>query len=390
MAKAASGYSIQRRSDGRWSVGITIKGERVYLYGKTKAEVQSKLKQKLWEIEQAKATNLINYAQSDKITVIQWGKECLETYCRGSVKANTYGNYLYVLENHLDGIGDMKLNIVTNVVVQKHLNDKVRSCTNPNGVGKSTLQKIKAFLNIIFKYAVANGFVLRNPVTGVKVPNIEASETRALTVEEEHALLDAARASNILMHFAVVFALYTGCRKGEVLGLQWKHVDLESCKLQVCQQLNRHYNMDPNGKQNSVLELITPKSKHSIRTVCFCKSFCKEFKEYKRRLIAWKLEKGFPHSEDDLVFVNSKNGPLEPRRFYKLYMELLESVGIEDATFHTLRHTYTTRCIEKGMDVLMLSKTLGHANVSVTLDKYAHLMPKHMELSVEKLEENYY
>ncbi len=389
MAKTASSYNIQKREDGRWYVQLTFEGEKVYLYGKTKGEVQNKLKQKLWEFEQAKAANLLNYALSDKVTVSQWAREVLDTYCKNSVKANTYGGYLSIIENHLDGLGDMKLGAVTNAVIQKHLQDKARSATNENGVGEKTLTNIKAFLNIIFKQATINGLILRNPVTGVKIPKTGSSERRALTEEEQRRLLDAARNYARPIMFAVVFALYTGCRKGEILGLQWKNVDFEENKVFICQQWNRHYDKDGESKQRSVLGLIPPKTSKT-RDVYFCESFGKEFKEYKERMIAWKKQNRFTHSEEDFVFVGTKNKPIEPRVFYLYYEEVLKNAGIEDADFHTLRHTFTTRCIESGMDILMVAKTLGHANVAMTLNKYSHLLPKHMKASMDKLEANYY
>lgn len=87
----------------------------------------------------------------------------------------------------------MKLSAVTNATIQKHLQDKAKSKSNPNGLGEKSLTHIKAFLNIIFKQAMINGFILRNPVTGVRVPKAGTKERRALTVEEQQRLLEAAR-----------------------------------------------------------------------------------------------------------------------------------------------------------------------------------------------------
>ena len=390
MAKSANSYNIIRRNDGRWYTQVMCDGERIQMYGKTKTEVLNRLKQKLWEIEQAKAAKLANFAQSERMTVEQWARQCLETYSRDSVKPNTYAGYLSIVEHHLDGIGEMKLGAVTNANIQKHLQDKARSSSNENGLGEKTLTNIKAFLNLIFKQAVINGFILRNPVTGVKIPKAGTRERRALTVEEQHRLLDAARNYPRPIMFSVVFTLYTGCRKGEVLGLQWKNVFFEENRIHIGQQFNRHYDMDSNGNRRSVLEVTSPKTKQSVRDIYICDSFAKEFYEYKQRMIEWKKQNRFPHSEEDFVFVGVKNLPIEPRVFYKYYEEVLENAGIEEADFHTLRHTFTTRCIESGMDILMVAKTLGHANVAMTLNQYSHLLPKHMKASMEKMEAGYY
>ena len=233
MAKSANSYNIKKRDDGRWYLQLMVDGERIHLYGKTKGEVQVKLKQKLWEIEQAKAAKLINFSQAEKVTVEMWARQCLETYCRDSVKPNTYAGYQSILTHHFDGIGSMKLSAVTNATIQKHLQDKAKSKSNPNGLGEKSLTHIKAFLNIIFKQAMINGFILRNPVTGVRVPKAGTKERRALTVEEQQRLLEAARNYDRPIMFAVVFTLYTGCRKGEVMGLQWKDVFFEEKRIHI-------------------------------------------------------------------------------------------------------------------------------------------------------------
>lgn len=390
MGKAASGYNITKREDGRWYTQLSFEGQKVYIYGKTKSEVQNKIKDKLWAFEQAKAANLQNFGESEKITVEQWARNCLETYSKGSVKSNTYGGYLSIVENHLDPISDMKLGMVTNATIQKMLHDKARSKNNPNGLGEKTLTNIKAFLNLIFKQAVINGYLLKNPVTGVKIPKTDTKTTRALTVEEQHKLLDAARNYPRPIMFAVVFTLYTGCRKGEVLGLQWKNVFFEERKIRIVQQLNRHYEVDSETNKRSSLGIIDPKTKTSTRDIYICESFAKEFEDYKNKMIEWKKQNRFIHSEEDFVFVGVKNKPIEPRVFYNYYQEVMEIAQVEDANFHTLRHTFATRCIENGMDILMVAKTLGHANVAMTLNKYSHLLPKHMIASMEKLEDTYY
>ena len=137
MAKAVSSYNITKRDDGRWYVQIKYNGDKIYIYGKTKNEVQSKLKQKLWDLEQAKAANLVNFAQSEKITVEQWARRCLDTYCKDSVKPNTYAGYQSIIEHHLGDIGSMKLGSVTNASIQKLLQDKARSETNEDASKRS-------------------------------------------------------------------------------------------------------------------------------------------------------------------------------------------------------------------------------------------------------------
>ena len=135
LAKSANSYNIKKRDDGRWYLQLMVDGERIHLYGKTKGEVQVKLKQKLWEIEQAKAAKLINFSQAEKVTVEQWARQCLETYCRDAVKPNTYAGYQSILEHHFDGIGSMKLSRTAKLTPKQPPEDS-KSCWNmPNRTG---------------------------------------------------------------------------------------------------------------------------------------------------------------------------------------------------------------------------------------------------------------
>lgn len=389
MAKTASSYKIQKREDGRWATQVMVNGQKVYLYGQTKSEVQSKLKAKLTEIEQAKAAQLTNYMQADKLTLEQWSRICLVTYSKTSVRGSTYSGYVSITDHHLSPLGERKLSEVTNAMIQEHLQKKARSAKNPQGLGEKSLLNIKAFLNLVFNQAVKNGYVMRNPVTGVKIPKAGTKETIALSLEEQKRLLQVAREYPRPIMFAAVFALYTGCRKGEVMGLQWKDVDFNEGVIHISKQLTRHYNLDEDEATKTVFDVSDPKTKFSVRDIYMFPSFAKEFKEYKEKMIQWKQENKFIHSEEDYVFVGVKNRPIEPRVFYRYYQEVMEMAGLENANFHTLRHTFATRCIENGMDILMVSRTLGHSNVSTTLNKYSHLLPKHQKASMEKLEAIY-
>lgn len=118
--------------------------------------------------------------------------------------------------------------------------------------------------------------------------------------------------------FAVILDLYTGLRKGELLALQWKDIDFEKGCISVTKQLTRHHSKD-NPSHPSVLDLALPKTEASIRKVYMIDALKLELLTYKEKMIAWKEEHGFQHSEDDFLFTSGKNTAIEPRRFYQYY-----------------------------------------------------------------------
>lgn len=188
MAKTASNYSISKRENGRFVARFMVDGKTTAVYGKTKTEVVSKLKAKLAAVDQAKASQLTNFMEADKMTVENWANVCLETYSKVSVRETTYTNYKSLAEHHLSPLGKYKLSEVTNAMVQDHLQREARKPGKEDGLGEKSLTNLKAFLNLIFNQAIRNGYIMRNPVTGVKIPKAGKKETIALTIEQEHAL----------------------------------------------------------------------------------------------------------------------------------------------------------------------------------------------------------
>ena len=98
------------------------------------------------------------------------------------------------------------------------------------------------------------------------------------------------------------------------------------------------------------------------------------------------LQKQNPgYNPDGYVFCQENGQPYEPRTYQDLFKRCVRQAGIPDANFHSLRHTFATRALEQGMDVVTLSRLLGHSTPSITLDKYGHALNDHKRASVEKL-----
>lgn len=385
--KNLNAYKIQKRKDGRWTIKVCHRGQVYQIYGRTQQEVRRKLADRLKLIQEAKAYQLDNLSLSST-HLKDWAKCCLETYSKSYVSGNTYASYLCIMNNHLLSLGDKRLGEITNIMIQKHLMSLTKKGSD-EPLSPKMLLNIRNFLSLIFNYAIQNRILLRNPVEGVQLPKGTVRKPRALTVEEQIALIKAVRQYKHPIMFSAILTLYTGLRKGEVLGLQWKDVDFAKKRLTIDKQLSRHYNISENGKSKSILETTAPKTETSVRYVYLIDELLDELKEYKETMLQWKIKKGYTHLESDFLFCSSKNTAIEPRRFYDHYTKVLKIANIENATFHTLRHTYTTRCLENGIDIVTVSKMLGHANTRLTADTYSHLLAEHQAAETQKIKGTY-
>lgn len=167
----------------------------------------------------------------------------------------------------------------------------------------------------------------------------------------------------------ILICLYTGLRIGEVCGLKWQDINFQSNSLSVNRTIQR-MSID---NQSQLVEL-SPKSESSCRKIPI-PTFLMEY-----------LNKVRLNSSDEYVLsINSHM--MDPRTYQNQYKRILEKSGVKYINFHGLRHTFSVRALEAGFDIKTLSEILGHADATITLQRYAHSLDEHKRNSMERLSE---
>ena len=257
------------------------------------------------------------------------------------------------------------------------------------GLAPKTLTNMRNMMHMAFGQAVKNHLLQENLIEGIRLPKAAKAEMRVLSREEQRRLMTAARLAPEPAAFGIIFDMFTGLRLGELCGLRWENVDMENKSFLICETRNRLPNHDDSiAASTTVKTTPTTKTDNSRRRVFIMDELFHDFEMYKSIQMSIK-EQDYSYNPEGYVFCQENGSPYEPRTYQDLFKRCIRQAGIPDANFHSLRHTFATRSLEQGMDVVTLSRLLGHANPSITLDKYGHALDNHKRISVAKLSDIY-
>ena len=231
------------------------------------------------------------------------------------------------------------------------------------GVSAVTLHNIHRMLAQLLKSAVKAKLIARSPIDDV--------QTKVTAKRRKVQVLDEAELVQLLAHlkghwlYMPTLLAYTGLRRGEVLGLRWRDIDMASATLQVTQSVEIVSNK---------LVLIEPKTDRSRRTVTLPDSLLRELARHKKEQAAMRLKLGLGKDAADLVFTSPEGEMLNPDVLSEMFRLKVRAAGIKCTKFHGLRHFHITHLLKSGVPVHVVSARAGHARASITLDAYSHLI----------------
>ncbi len=349
--------SIYLRKDGRWVASITLENnKRKDIYGKTRKEVQEKLKVALHDAQQG---TLVTGPQQ---TVAQYLDEWLKVH-KQVIRPRSYERYEAIIRLHLvPTLGKLPLQKLTGQHLQRLYTQKLES-----GLSSTTVSAIHNMLHTALDNAIKLGILTRNVCEVVSPPRKIHKEMKPLTPEQVRQLLEAAKGHPQEALF--ILALATGMRRGELLGLKWQDISFDRGALQVRRALTRM----PTGQGYKETEPKTRKSRRSIVLTAFA---IEALKKHQVRQQEMKLAAGDAWEEHDYVFCTSTGKHLSPGNDVLVQLKkLLVKAGLPDIRFHDLRHSTATLLLSKGVHPKVVQEILGHSEISMTLDTYSHVLP---------------
>ena len=236
------------------------------------------------------------------------------------------------------------------------------------GLAAKTVADALSLIKAVIKYASRMKYITDRTVLDVSV-KVKNAPLRVLTVQEQQILISELMEKLDFTGLGVYICLFTGIRVGELCTLTWDDISLENNMIHIHRTMQRI--QTPDCEKKTAILIAEPKSQCSIRDIPIAGTL-------REKLMQQTVKEGY-------VLTGNKNKYVEPRTMQNRFKAIAERCGIRDVHFHTLRHTFATRCIEVGFDVKSLSEILGHANVSITLNRYVHPSMELKQKNMDKL-----
>lgn len=300
------------------------------------------------------------YIERSRVALGQYLEEWLAA-CR-NIRPNTIRDYSVSIRKHINPrIGNVRLQAVDRLQIRGLYRKLAES-----GLGEKTIHNIHICLHKALQDALDDGLLRRNPAERAHSEPKDHPEMETWSADELAAFLAFTAQDRDLALYHVAAA--TGMRRGEILGLRWRDVDLDGAKLSVRQQFTR---------QGSGLGFGPPKSRKSIRTIAVDDETIALLREQHERQLFDRRAWGAAYRADlDLVFCRPGGVPEDPNVIGRRFARRVRNLAIVPAiALHGLRHTHATLLLEAGVDVKTVSERLGHDNVQTTLELYGHVTP---------------
>lgn len=349
--------SIYQRSNGRFVGEYTdANGKRRYVSGKDKNDVKAKLKEALKNKDEGVSYDAGTLAFGDFLD--RWLGST-----KGTIRERSWIRYEQMARVHLKPtLGRVKLSRLNALQLQDLYTKKLKDRLSPR-----TVQYIHTTAHKALGQGVAWSLIPRNVADAAKPPKPSKGETHALSLGQIRVLLEAVRGDKLEALY--VLACTTGMRQSEIIGLQWRDIDLEDGVLKISRSVY-------NGA------VSPPKSTAGRRTIRLSKLAVTALKAHRintartGRIAEW-------------VFSSSKGTPLSCHNLHnRSWKPLLHTAGLPHSTrFHDLRHSAATLLISRGIPVKVVSEMLGHADVTTTISVYFSVMPNMQSLTSDGMDE---
>lgn len=367
--------TIRRRPNGTYEIkvscGYGVDGKQRNQYksykpepGMTKRQIQKEVQRQAILFEEDCKRGQITAAVKFETFAEQWFKE----YAKVNLRPTSYARMKQLTKRVYPAIGHKRLDKITARDIQKFITDMLtngRNLNNGKPLSRKTAVHHLSFISDVFSYAVRMGMLCDNPCRRVFVPKQEQEEKQIYTIEQVKILYENLKSEPMKYQVYLLLSIYSGYRRSEMLGLEWKDIDFEHDLIHV-----RRTSQYTSEKGIYTDTTKTRKSKRVSKMPASIMNLLRQFKadqnEEARRL-------GTKWEDYDRLFTKWNGAPMNPQTPFEWLKGYCERIGIPFRNIHSLRHLHASLLIFEGVDVVAVSEDMGHSVVGTTLNLYSHM-----------------
>ena len=364
---------MSQRRPGVWELVINLGRDttgvrrRTFTFHGNKTQAQRRLRELVADFERG-----IRPAQSIRLS------DCLARYLDEQIRphrsVSTADRYEGIIRRYIvPALGHRDLDKLTPRQIQAWEASLVREGHSPKSIGL-----MHTVLSGPYRYALRMEEAARNPAAAVQAPSVGKANIFVPPEPAVCELLALAWSSGVRHAMCIHLLGYTRLRPGEALGLSWEHVDLDDGYQLVRQSLRRR-----TGQK----VVSSPKTASGNRQVDLDERTVELLREHRQRVDARREDMGEYWIERDAVFPDQSGDWMHTGNITWNIARLGERVGCLGVTAHTLHHFHDTVLLQSGVNPVVVSQRLGHANVSITLNMYGHVLPSWQRVSADAFAE---
>ncbi len=374
----ARGSIIKRGSSWRIAVDLPSEdGKRRQKWETvrgTKKDAEKRLTQLLAEVDQQKLV------ASPKMPLGDFLQQWLRDYASAKAPKTAYGYGLLIRCHVVPHLGTVRLDKLTPAHLV-HWLATLREKPVQRGEGTlsaSTIHDTYRVLKTALNTAVRWGLLGHNPIDRIDAPSVPRKEMKTFDVQQAQAFLEAAAVEGTKWQAFFTLALTTGLRLGELKGLRWQDLDLDSGTVRVQQAIARVNKVGVVRRQ--------PKTAGSRRPVAIGQDVVSLLRQHRIEQNQERLSMGPLWKDNDLVFASQVGTPVESKKLHEAFTRICKRAGVPRIRPYDLRHTSASLLLAAGVHPKIVAERLGHANVNLTLSTYSHVLPGLQQDAAETLE----
>jgi len=384
-SRKATGYYEQT---GAKSYRLTVTVDKKRHRKTVKVEKESELQRLL--IQFAKEIREADYVEPSKIKLKQFTELWIERFAKKTYAPSTFASRMNCLNTYiLPEFGNRNVGSITKNELSDFLQDLMKDGTRRDGkdggLSAGTVETIHRALQSVFKFAKERSHIQINPMESVKKPKSQMTDKEVYSTDEISKVINLLEDEDPKWKLLVLLAIFTGMRRGEIIGLEWKHIDFENCVINVQQALTY---------TNKTYHVRQPKTKSGIRSIGLPSQFLSELKIFHHQAKKDRIASAELWNNGDYFFVFTSprtienktvlGHPFNPSSVTTWWRRFTQRNELKFIPFHNLRHTSATWLIMSGENIKTVSARLGHSKIQTTLDIYTKALQEADKVASDK------